>query len=49
MPETETIQVLGRGTNVNFSIDDSVPFELAERRLREYLSEMPRPLFQWHV
>ena len=39
MPETETIQVLGRGTNVNFSIDDSVPFELAERRLREYLSE----------
>ena len=39
MPETETIQVLGRGTNVNFSIDDSVPFELAERRLREYLAQ----------
>jgi septum site-determining protein MinC len=39
MPETETIQVVGRGTNVNFSIDDSVPFEVAERRLREYLSE----------
>ncbi len=39
MPETDTIQVLGRGTNVDFSIDDSVPFELAERRLREYLSE----------
>lgn len=39
MPETETIQVLGRGTNVDFSIDDSVPFELAERRLREYLTE----------
>ena len=39
MPETETIQVLGRGTNVDFSIDDTVPFELAERRLREYLSE----------
>lgn len=39
MPETDTIQVLGRGTNVDFAIDDSVPFELAERRLREYLSE----------
>ena len=39
MPDTETILVLGRGTNVDFSIDDSVPFELAERRLREYLSE----------
>ncbi len=39
MPETETIQVLGRGTNVDFAIDDSVPFDLAERRLREYLSQ----------
>ena len=38
MPETETIQVLGRGTNVNFSIDDTVPFEVAERSLRRYLS-----------
>ena len=37
MPKTETIQVLGRGTNVDFTIDDSVPFELAERSLREYL------------
>jgi len=37
MPATETIQVLGRGTNVDFTIDDSVPFELAERSLREYL------------
>ncbi len=38
MPETETIQVLGRGTNVDFSIDDSVPFHVAERSLRDYLS-----------
>ena len=37
MAKTETIQVLGRGTNVDFTIDDSVPFELAERSLREYL------------
>ena len=28
---------MGRGTNVDFTIDDSVPFELAERSLREYL------------
>ena len=37
MAKSETIQVLGRGTNVDFTIDDSVPFELAERSLREYL------------
>ena len=37
MAKTETIQVLGRGTNVDFTIDDAVPFELAERSLREYL------------
>lgn len=44
MPNSHTIQpdairVVGRGTNVDFSIDDSVPFDLAERRLREYLSQ----------
>lgn len=38
MPKTETIRVLGRGTNVDFAIDDSVPFEFVEQKLREYLS-----------
>ena len=37
MRESDTIQVLGRGTDVQFTIDDSVPFEIAERSLREYL------------
>ena len=37
MRESETIQVLGRGTDVHFTIDDSVPFAVAERSLREYL------------
>ena len=37
MRESETIQVLGRGTDVHFTIDDTVPFEVAERSLREYL------------
>ena len=37
MQEADTIQVLGRGTSVDFTIDDSVPFEIAERSLREYL------------
>ena len=44
MQESETIQVLGRGTNVDFTIDDSVPFEIAERSLREYL-EVCRGLY----
>ncbi len=44
MQETETIQVLGRGTNVDFTIDDNVPFEIAERSLREYL-EVCRGLY----
>ena len=39
MPETATIQVLGRGTNVDFTIDDTVPYETAARNLRAYLSE----------
>ena len=37
MRQSEAIQVLGRGTDVHFTIDDSVPFEIAERSLREYL------------
>ncbi len=39
MLEIDTIQVLGRGANVDFTIDDTVPFETAARNLREYLSE----------
>ncbi len=39
MPETDTIQVMGRGANVDFTIDDTVPFETAAQNLREYLSE----------
>ncbi len=47
MPQTVTIQpdpitVVGRsarGGSVQFHIDDSVPFEMAERRLRDYLSQ----------
>ena len=38
MPDTPTVRALGRGTGVVFSIDDSAPFDLAQRRLREYLS-----------
>ena len=44
MQEADTIQVLGRGTSVDFTIDDSVPFEIAERSLREYL-EVCRGLY----
>ena len=44
MREADTIQVLGRGTSVDFTIDDSVPFEIAERRLRDYL-EVCRGLY----
>ena len=39
MPETETIQVMGRGANVDFTIDDTVPYETAVQGLRSYLSE----------
>lgn len=39
MLETDTIQVMGRGANVDFTIDDTVPFETAAQNLREYLSE----------
>ena len=38
MPDTQTVRALGRGTGVVFSIDDSAPFDVAQRRLREYLS-----------
>lgn len=44
MQEADTIQVLGRGTSVDFTIDDTVPFEIAERSLREYL-EVCRGLY----
>ena len=37
MKDSDPIQVLGRGTDVQFTIDDTVPFEIAERSLREYL------------
>ena len=39
MPETETIQVMGRGANVDFTIDDTVPYETAVQGLRSYLAE----------
>ena len=39
MLDIDTIQVMGRGTNVDFTIDDAVPFEIAVRNLREYLLE----------
>ena len=39
MSETETIQVMGRGANVDFTIDDTVPYEVAVQGLRSYLSE----------
>ena len=31
------VRVLGRGTDVQFTIDDSVPFAVAEQSLRDYL------------
>ena len=37
MKESDPIQVLGRGTDVQFTINDTVPFEIAEKSLREYL------------
>ena len=37
MQELDPIQVLGRGSDVQFTIDDTVPFDVAERSLREYL------------
>ncbi len=37
MQEVDAIQALGRGSNVDFTIDDSAPFELVEESLRAYL------------
>ena len=39
MLETNPIQVMGRGTNVDFSIDDQIPIEVAKEKLAEYLKE----------
>ncbi|MFQ6027502.1 MAG: septum site-determining protein MinC [Dehalococcoidia bacterium] len=39
MLETNPIQVMGRGTNVDFSIDDAVPIEVAAKKLEDYLKE----------
>lgn len=44
MQQSDTIQVLGRGTGVDITIDDTVPFEFAERSLLEYL-EVCRGLY----
>ena len=35
----EVVQVSGRGTNVDFTIDDSAPFDQVTQRLRRYLVE----------
>ena len=37
--KAEVVQVSGRGTNVEFTIDDSAPFDQVTRRLRQYLVE----------
>lgn len=37
--KAEVVQVSGRGTNVDFTIDDSSPFDQVTRRLRQYLVE----------
>ena len=37
--QAEVVQVSGRGTNVDFTIDDSAPFDQVTRRLRRYLME----------
>ena len=39
MLKSEVIQVIGRGSNVDFLIDDDAPFELVTRGLREYLED----------
>ena len=40
--KAEVVQVSGRGTNVDFTIDDSAPFDQVTRRLRQYLVENRR-------
>ena len=37
--KTGVVQVSGRGTNVDFTIDDSAPFDQVARGLRQYLVE----------
>ena len=37
--KAEVVQVSGRGTNVDFIIDDSEPFEQVAQKLRQYLVE----------
>ncbi len=39
MLKSEVIQVIGRGANVDFLIDDAAPFDLVTRSLREYLED----------
>jgi septum formation inhibitor MinC len=39
MMKTSLIQVSGRGTNVNFAIDDTAPFAEVAQGLREHLAE----------
>jgi septum formation inhibitor MinC len=39
MLKTNLIQVTGRGTNINFAIDDTAPFAEVAQRLREHLAE----------
>ncbi|MDP6549364.1 MAG: septum site-determining protein MinC [Dehalococcoidia bacterium] len=40
--KTSVVQVSGRGTNVDFTIDDTGPFDQVSQRLREYLVENQR-------
>ena len=37
--KAEVVQISGRGSNVDFTIDDSAPFDQVARRLRQYLVE----------
>ena len=39
MLKSEVIQVIGRGSNVDFLIDDAASFDLVTRSLREYLED----------
>ena len=39
MSKAEVVQVSGRGTNVDFTIDDSSPFDQVTRGLQRYLVE----------
>ena len=39
MLKSDVIEVIGRGSSVDFLIDDAAPFELVTRSLREYLED----------